>query len=128
MRDFNPKNNYDYSSDLKEIIEDGNVKKLNEFCYKYGEKFAKEGLSTSQIRKIFDTILTMNEYDENYLHLLRPKIAYTVGRHKKKIPIIQEFGKLIEDAIKMTNEKNFKNFKNFVEALVAYHKFHGGKE
>jgi len=128
MKDFNPKFNYDYLSDLKEIIENGNVKKMNDFCNEYGKKFAERGLSTSQIRKIFDTILSMREYNENYLHLLRPKIAYTVGKHKRKIPIIEEFGKLIEDAIKLTNEKNFENFKNFVEALVAYHKFHGGKD
>jgi CRISPR-associated protein Csm2 len=128
MKNFNQRFNYDYSSELREIIENGNVKKMNEFCSEYGKKFAQGGLSTSQIRKIFDTILTMHEYDEKFLQLLRPKIAYIVGRHKKKIPIIEEFGKLIEDAIEITTGKNFENFKNFVEAIVAYHRYYGGKE
>jgi len=128
MRDFNPKSDSDYSTDLKDIIENGNVKKMNEFCSKYGEKFARGGLSTSQIRKIFDEILTMHEYEEKSLLLLRPKLAYTVGKHRRKINIIEEFGKLIDDAINITNEKNFENFKNFVEAIVAYHKYYGGKD
>jgi len=115
--------------DLKKIIVDGDVKKLNEFCSKLGEYYANQRLSTSQIRHIFNEISTMGSYDEVKLQLLRPKLAYIAGRHIKTTPVIKNhFQPLMEEAIQLVKEDNFSNFKNFVEAIVAYHKYFGGKE
>jgi len=116
---------------LREIIKEGNVEKLNEIAEKLGKIYAdrREGLSTSQIRSVLNEIQSMQRYDKNRLQLLRPKLAYVAGRHSRNAPIIKkDFQPLMDQAIRMVNEDNFKNFKNFVEAIVAYHRFYGGKE
>jgi len=114
---------------LDEIIQNGNAKMLNEFCTKFGEFCAKNALSTSQIRNVLDTIQRMQKYDESRLELLRPKLAYVAGRNAKSAPIIKDyFQPLVDKAIQMVNKDNFENFRNFVEAIVAYHRYYGGKE
>lgn len=116
-------------NDLKQIIAIGDAKKLNEFCSKLGEYYANNGLSTSQIRNVLNEIQTMKTYNEVRLQLLRPKLAYTAGRHARSARVIKEhFQPLIDKSIQMVNENNFNNFKNFIEAIVAYHRYHGGRE
>lgn len=108
----------------------GDMKELNDYARLLGQHFAagreREALSTSQIRNILDEIQKMpeKEFDENRLQLLRPKLAYAAGRHKGKV---HEFQKLLDHVIQLTNKSNFKNFKYFVEAIVAYHRYFGGK-
>ncbi|MCX7916668.1 MAG: type III-A CRISPR-associated protein Csm2 [bacterium] len=114
---------------LKRIIIDGDVKFMNEFCFAVGEYYAKSKLTTSQIRNIFDEIQNMTSYDEKKLQLLRPKLAYVAGRHASKTKVIKEhLQPMLDASIKITNKDTFENFKNFLEAIVAYHRYHGGKE
>lgn len=115
---------------LKKILA-GDVKEMNSYAddrAKYYLETNKESdrLSTSQIRNILDEIQRMpdREFDENKLHLLRPKLAYAAGRHKGRV---KDFQKLLDKAILMTDKSNYKYFRNFVEAIVAYHRYHGGK-
>ncbi len=112
---------------IKKILA-GDAKELNEYAKALGDWYAKgkegEKLTTSQIRNVLDEIQKMKDYDDYRLQMLMPKLAYAAGRHKGKV---REFRKLMEALIKNTNKANFSNFKNFVEAIVAYHKFHGGK-
>ena len=93
----------------------------------YAEAKAKElvsyGLTTSQIRNILDEVQHMTGFDADRLQLLRPKLAYASGRHDAVKPLRAIF----EESIKLTNEGNFKTFRNLVEALVAYHRCHGGR-
>lgn len=93
---------------------------------KYAEDKARElhkRLTTSQIRNILDEVQQMREFDKNRLQLLRPKLAYAAGRHDSVKPLRQ----ILEECIKLTNRENFKTFRNIVEALVAYHRYYGGK-
>ncbi len=113
---------------LKKILL-GDAKELNAYADELAKFYLEarkesERLTTSQIRNILDEIQRMRDFDENKLQLLRPKLAYTAGRHGGKV---KEFQKLLDVMIKMTNKENFKNFKYFVEAVVAYHRYHGGK-
>jgi len=114
---------------IKKIL-DGDMKALNDYAHELGKHFAggtdREVLTTSQIRNVLDEIQKMpeKEFDENRLQLLRPKLAYAAGRHGKKV---REFQKLLDRVIQLTEKKNFKNFKYFVEAIVAYHRYYGGK-
>lgn len=122
-------NNPEHLETLEKIIKKGNVKFLNEFCYKLGEEYVKEKLSTSQIRNIFNEVQDMKEYDEVKLQLLRPKLAYIAGRHQKTTPVIKEhLQPMLDAAIEMTDKDTFKNFKNFLEAIVAYHRYHCEKD
>jgi len=114
---------------LKRILSPGgDAEQLNNYANELGEYFAKgresERLSTSQIRGVLSEIQNLRDFDKNRLQLLRPKLAYAAGRHRGKVA---DFRNLLDAAIKMTNRENYEQFQNFVEAIVAYHRFHGGK-
>ena len=115
--------------ELSQIIEKGNAEKLNEVTERLGKYYTSgketEKLSSSQIRNVLDRIQRMGKYDKNELQLLRPLLAYAAGRHRGRVQELQE---VVDRAIKrVTAEKEFINFKNFFEAIVAYHRYHGGK-
>jgi CRISPR-associated protein Csm2 len=115
--------------ELKEIITSQNATEMNEVADRLGTWYTegqeREKLSSSQIRNVLDKLQRMGKYDSNKLQLLRPVLAYVAGRHGGKVRHLQG---VIEQAIsKVTDEKTFENFKNFFEAIVAYHRFHGGK-
>jgi len=112
---------------LDEIICRGNAEKLNKIAEDLGKYYAegKEKLSTSQIRNVLHRLQRISKYDKNQLHLLRPLLAYQAGRHKGKV---RDFQEVFDRAVKKTdNEKKFENLRNFLEAIVAYHRFHGGE-
>ena len=114
---------------LQEIILQGDAQSLNEAANDLGEYFAsggeREKLSSSQIRNVLDRLQRMKSFDQNQLQLLRPLLAYAAGRHGGKVKDLQ---KISDNAIQMVQtDKHFLNFKNFFEAIVAYHRYHGGK-
>lgn len=65
--------------------------------------------------------------------LLKPKLAYAVKRNENYgLKDFFEFFKKCFDNVNTKDikegEKNFKNFMQLTEAVLAYHKYHGGKE
>ena len=68
----------------------------------------------------------MNGYNETDFVLLKPKLAYAVGRADKNSKIKDFFNvlsKAMDEVVKSTNpETSFKNFIKIFEAIVAYHK------
>jgi len=126
IKDFSsiPSSAHRVDRDRLQRILDGDVEELNNYASEKGREL-KDGLSTSQIRSVLDEIQRMGKYDKRKLHLLRPKLAYAAGRHKGRVRDLQE---LVDEAIKLTDESNFENFRNFIEAIVAYHRYYGGKE
>jgi len=114
---------------LKKIIVSGDADELNKEANKLGEFFTQGGerekLSSSQIRNVLDKLQRMKSFDRTKLQLLRPLLAYAAGRHGGKV---KELQKISDQAIQLVdNDKQFVNFKNFFEAIVAYHRYHGGK-
>ena len=115
---------------LQKIIKDKNTEELNLYAKELGEilrhKFMKEKeLSTSQIRHVLDEIQRMQKFNRDRLQLLRPKLAYIAGRHGGRV---KEFQQIVDKAIDLVNnEKDFEFFRNFIEAIVAYHRYYGGK-
>jgi len=105
-----------------------------------GRYMADNELSASKIRSIFGEIkrIQVSGYEKNKssFYLLRPKVAYAVGREKgekknsgrsKNINGLLLFRDLFEKASgHVTDAKSYQNFCNFMEALVAYHKANGG--
>lgn len=82
-------------------------------------------LTTNQLRKFFGEVKRqqMTGYNETDFVLLKPKLAYAVGRAKDPFAKINDFYKVIADAIdQVKGEKHFKNFIKIFEAIVAYHK------
>lgn len=124
-------------SEFKERISDKEIKeevtvKTVKFAEDFGRYLAqKEGgepLTSSQLRKFFGEVKhqQMKGYIESEFVMLKPKLAYAVGRAKKNSKI-KDFYDVMSDAIdKVTQssdkKKAFKNFISVFEAIVAYHK------
>ena len=130
-------------------ISEGISQKTTEWCSDFGEYLANvkvesyvdnrgnskqkrtNALTTSQLRKFFGELRRIDADFENKKDdfiMMNPILAYAIGRDEKKTKI-GDFGKILTPAITYvgTDEKRFKNFVKIFEAIVAYHKFHGGK-
>ena len=111
-------------NDLPEILA-GDSKKLVDHAEELGELLGKEnreggtGMTTSQIRNIFSEVKKM-EFDKYKIELLRPKLAYTAGRHREVLPLQEVLDKAIKEID--DDEGKFDRFKDFFEAIVAYHR------
>lgn len=127
-------------SDFAEIT----AKDIDEKAEKWGEAFARE-IKTNQIRNVFSSIAAIRsdfvkgnkKYSDEIqtnLIMLKPKLAYAVGRSSGRAQnAYREFKGVLEEAIDKIIESNngeraMENFFFLAEALVAYHKFHGGKD
>lgn len=87
-------------------------------------KKTKGKLTTNQLRKFFGEVKRqqMQGYNETQFVLLKPKLAYAVGRDKGATKI-KDFYNVMTNAIDLVkDEKSFKNFIMVFEAIVAYHK------
>jgi CRISPR-associated protein Csm2 len=106
----------------------GDARELNRYAEEKARHLVSgrdnEKLSTSQVRNVLDSLQRMNRYDEGKLQMLRPRLAYAAGRHKGRVRDLQA---IMDIAIEMTDAGNFQNLKNLMEAIVAYHRYHGGK-
>jgi len=118
------------------IQSDGTAKQMVEFADKLGEKICRD-VSSSQIRNAYGTVKKLqmqNEFnDRSYreLLLLKPKLAYargrTEGRKKPRFKELEDALSSAIDAVDVRQPETFKRFCNFFEAILAYHKAHGGK-
>ncbi len=93
-------------------------------------------MTTSQLRKFFGEVKRqqISGYKEGPFVMLKPKLAYAVGRAKKDLKgeeytKLQFFYAIIAKAVDVTVEEErvgkklaFKNFISLFEAIVAYHK------
>lgn len=98
----------------------GHVDRIKEYM-----KQNAGNISTSQLRNIFSRIRPINDYRE--LAILRPKLAYISGREEKNEAIKTLLYLLDQLIIAVDNGEKLRRFHDFVEALVAYHKYWGGK-
>ncbi len=114
--------------EIKEEVTVKTVKFAEDFGRYLAQKEGSEPLTTSQLRKFFGEVKhqQMKGYIESEFVMLKPKLAYAVGRAKKNSKI-KDFYDVMSDAIdKVTQssdkKKAFKNFISVFEAIVAYHK------
>lgn len=108
------------------------------FANEFGKHLKENELSTSQIRIPFGEMrkIQMNGYENetSSFLLLKAKLAYAAKRHKEKKGVeelYQLFTKLYDAVNKedtAVGKIHFKNLLNVMEAVLAYHKYHGGKE
>ena len=129
------KNDMISKQEIQEKVTDVTV----EFAEKFGNYLAEkedltEPLTTSQLRKFFGEVKRqqMIGYDDTEFVMLKPKLAYAVGRAKQngrrdRHQKIEDFYMVMADAIDKveTSSNKHKAFKNFItafEAIVAYHK------
>lgn len=109
---------------LKPLNDKGNYNEYIECVKRYVEKDSRK-ISSSQLRNIFSRIKKIKEFKE--LYLIRPKLAYLSGRASEME--MKRLLSLLDYLIKeVDNNKKLEEFKNFFEAIIAYHKYYGGKD
>jgi len=114
-------------NDIPDILS-GNEEKLVKDAEDFGKYLGNGGLSTSQIRNIFSDVKKMDSFERNKkeLILLRPKLAYVAGRHRRRTKVITDLQEVMDECIRnVKDEESFKNFQDFFEAILAYHKYYG---
>lgn len=114
-------------------ITDQADKDLVIFAETMGKYMANNGLTNSKIRSIFGEIkrIQMGEFDKekSSFYLLKPKVAYALGREKTRNNGLILFKLLFDKCFDYTHDsKSYQNFCNLVEAVLAYHKAYGGKD
>jgi len=111
------------------ILNGRNPKKFISFAEEFGKDLAHKRVKTSQIRKIYTEVQKIRSFndkeDQMRLHMLRPKLAYTKGRHRNLSELQSIFDNMI---VNINSDVHLKNFKQFFEAVLAYHKAFGGAE
>ena len=125
--------------EIQEKITDVTVRFAKEFGdYLAAQEDTADPLTTSQLRKFFGEVkrqhmsMESTGFNETEFVMLKPKLAYAVGRvkqngKKNKSFKIEDFYTVLADAIDKVmsspnKEKAFKNFITAFEAIVAYHK------
>ena len=99
------------------------IDRVKKFIY---EKKNYDNMTASQLRNIFARVQKINSHQK--LCLLRPKLAFIAGRSdttrvmKTMIFLLDQLISNVDDVEKL------KQFKAFYEAVIAYHKYYGGKE
>ena len=91
-----------------------------------GKAMADNKLTSSKIRSVYGEIkrIQMGEFakENSSFYLLRPKVAYAVGRDKENIGL-QLFKLVFDKSAKcVKDEDTFLHFANFMEAVLAYHR------
>ena len=127
-------NSFSFSDDeIRDIITNaGCAEKLVDFAERLGKHLATVNkATTTQMRNAYGTMkkLELNVWSNKTareLQLLKPRLAYAAGRHGHGVEDLQ---KIITKAIDSigNSEENFINFCKFFEAIIAYHKYHGGE-
>ena len=130
----------------------GNRKYTQDDVKKYvRENWTSELVTTSQIRKFLTAVNTVTEkvnayklektddYDtlpvelQAQIKYLKVKLAYQIGRNRSKwgnpVEDFEKEARLMSliDGIK-SGTKEYEKFAHYIEALVAFHKFYGGKD
>lgn len=126
-----------YEGKIPQWVKNGIDKEAIVFAEAFGKHIKDGGLTTSQIRNVFGEMrriqLTGFEGQKTAFLMLKPKLAYTVKRHDKEgLRAFFELFKLAFDAVDTANtidgKVHYENLMNLIEAILAYHKFWGGKE
>lgn len=111
---------------LKSWIETGADAALPEYAEHIGKSMADERLTSSKFRSVYGEIKRIQmgnfEKEKAAFYLLRPKMAYAVGRDKENagLQLLKKVFDVAADCVK--DGRTFINFANFMEAVLAYHK------
>lgn len=119
----------------------GATREMVEFAEKAAEYMGEKGLTASKIRSVYGEIkrIQMKKFEEEQtaFYLLKPKVAYAVGREKANggrdakdsVEAIKLFQIIFNSCFNyVKDDATYKNFCNFMESLVAYHKVYQKKQ
>ncbi|MGE0826959.1 MAG: type III-A CRISPR-associated protein Csm2 [Candidatus Binatia bacterium] len=113
--------------DIKKLIA-SDSKLMVQVAESFGKHIARD-VSSSHIRNIYGTVkqMEMSGFTYHELILLKPKIAYAAKRDGHRAA--EELRDVLTTAIEAVGEDagRFQRFADFFEAILAYHKAHGGR-
>lgn len=110
-------------------------------------QYVNQQITTTKLRSIYSLILDiynserlnddkkLKEENKMKLQMIRVRIAYEVGREDRGNAVgtfventnLIGYIKWIESNEPDNSRENFMNFARYMEALVAFHRFYGGK-
>ena len=109
--------------------------RLVDLAEKMGEFLANRiRLRTGQIRKFVDAVNEIKsegtqEKEANFFRsqclLLKPKLAYAAGCQEEVKPLMAVLAPCLD---RVHNKDDFIRFYRFVESILAYHRYHGGRD
>ncbi len=121
---------------------------LVQWADRLGKALEKQGLGTSQIRALFGEVRQIQgdlstkgwPQAKRRLLLLKPKMAYRAHKDRQVKGLVDVLDPALDLVVHApsrpegeravldnTQEDNFQRFVDFFEAILAYHKAHGGK-
>jgi len=123
----------------KEKLRDFKGEEMVSIANEFGKHLKDKGLTTSQIRKFLDAVITLKgsssigkDFDyRTETMMIKPKLAYAVGKDRNKGDrnAVKPLMEIMEPCIdRIYAKEDFVQFAKFVEAIVAYHKYHGGRD
>lgn len=136
----NPTDSLVSQADMERILHGSSledVQLLNEKADEIGKQIKNGGVSVSQIRNFFGELrrvqleLARQDGDQlqekEYRQLMRlgTLLRYQAARHQVLKPLTETIFMAIQSVGQ--DRKAFENFVDFVEAIVAYHRYYGGK-
>lgn len=131
---------------IRRIIDDGDARTIVDTAERLGQQLADGQLKTSQIRNVFGTVRRIemawprNDSVEGArgerarldLLMLRPKLAYQSARHRGQPggEALNTLALALRPLIDRVNgdRARFQRFVDFFEAVLAYHRYHGGRD
>ena len=93
-------------------------------CHKQNYK----KMTTSQLRNIFARVQKIESKRYYKLYLLRPKLAFIAGRSDTTNQMKTMIFLLDQLISNVDSPEKLEQFQAFYEAVIAYHKYYGGKE
>lgn len=110
---------------LKELLDD---EKMVVCSFALGKILASYeiGLKTAQLRRFYEAMLAIRGKKSASLMILKPQLAYAKARASRELtPFFVVVNPLME---RVYDSEDFNRLVQFIEAIVAYHKYHGGKD
>ena len=110
---------------LKELFDD---EKLVVCSFALGKILAsyEVGLKAAQLRRFYEAMLAIRGKKSASLMILKPQLAYAKARASRELtPFFVVVNPLME---RVHDSEDFNRLVQFIEAIVAYHKYHGGKD
>ena len=111
--------------DLKELLDD---EKMVVCSFALGKILAsyEVGLKTASLRRFYEAILAIRGRKNASLMILKPQLAYAKARASRELtPFFVVVNPLLD---RVHDSEDFNRLVQFIEAIVAYHKYHGGKD
>ena len=135
-QDLAGKTQEQWNPEIQSWIKNGISKDTINYSDAMGRRLKEDGLTTSQIRNVFGEMrkIQMNGFEKEMADflLLKPKLAYATKRQNARgMDAFYDLFCVAYEAVE-TNKvqeasKQFDNLLQVMEAVLAYHKFHGGQ-